>query len=77
MLPDVKLAFEIVDGYFACDEPSAITDAWEILKTAILSQQTNNNAITPPDKRDCDTCQLDGECYVTMLQCKGYRRAAQ
>lgn len=42
MLPDAKLAFEIVDGYFASGEPSAITDAWEILKTAVLAQQTTN-----------------------------------
>ena len=45
MLPDVKLAFEIVDGYFASDEPSAITDAWEILKTAVLAQQTTNTGM--------------------------------
>lgn len=36
-----------------------------------------NSAITPPEERDCDTCANDGECYVTMLQCKGYVRAAQ
>jgi hypothetical protein len=47
MLPDVKLAFEIVDGYFASGEPSAITDAWEILKTAVLAQQTTNTQIMP------------------------------
>ena len=28
-----------------------------------------------PGTRDCDTCENDGECYVTMLQCKGYVRA--
>jgi hypothetical protein len=45
MLPDVKLAFKIVNNYFACDEPSAVTDAWEILKSAVLAQQANNNPI--------------------------------
>ena len=29
------------------------------------------------EERDCDTCANDGECYVTMLKCKGYVRAAQ
>jgi len=38
---------------------------------------STNSAITPPEERDCDTCANDGDCYVTMLQCKGYRRAAQ
>ena len=25
-----------------------------------------------PEERDCDTCKHDGQCYVTMLKCKGY-----
>lgn len=25
-------------------------------------------------KVDCDSCIHDGECYTTMLKCKGYKR---
>jgi hypothetical protein len=28
----------------------------------------------PPENRDCDSCVNDGECYVTILKCKGYVR---
>ena len=42
-----------------------------------VDSTSTNNAITQQDKRDCDTCNHDGECYVTMLQCKGYVRAVQ
>jgi hypothetical protein len=31
----------------------------------------------PTEKRDCDTCINDGECFVTMLQCKGYKQSSQ
>jgi hypothetical protein len=54
MLPDVKLAFDIVNGYFASDEPSAITDAWEILKAAVLAQQTTNTG--SPKLPQCTFC---------------------
>ena len=26
-------------------------------------------------KHDCDTCENDGECFVTLLRCKGYKPA--
>ena len=28
----------------------------------------------PPENRDCDACTNDGECYVTMLKCKGFKK---
>ena len=73
MLPDVKLAFEIVDGYFACDELSTITDAWEILKAAVLAQQTNNNArdeICPFYKTN-DMAHVGDGLGIPECTCKG------
>lgn len=65
MLPDAKLAFEIVDGYFASDEPGAITDAWEILKADVLAQQTNNKQSTPFPKMEGERIMREsGKCPV-------------
>lgn len=53
--------------------------ALDRIRDKLLESQPTapNSAITPPEHRDCDTCANDGECYVTMLYCKGYARAAQ
>ena len=47
MKTDLKLAYDIVDNYFECGEQSAISDAWQTLKTAVLAQQTTNKQSTP------------------------------
>jgi hypothetical protein len=55
----------------------AITNNAALGAVEAKPEQHTTRAITPPEQRDCDTCANDGECYVTMLQCKGYVRAAQ
>ena len=48
---------------------------WQTLKSAVLAQQTNNSAITPPDKKALDwNCPFCGEQNSTekpdkVLQC--------
>lgn len=49
----------------------------EISPSIIANTVKDVITVTPPDERDCDTCQHDGECLVTMLKCKGYLRAEQ
>jgi hypothetical protein len=67
------------DGYDDW-QSMAVREAYEFIERKILivsEQRTNNNAVTPPKDRDCDTCENDGDCFVTMLKCKGYVRATQ
>jgi len=65
-------------SYFLPMKPKA-RKALEFIRAKLKESQPTapNSAITPPEHRDCDTCANDGECYVTMLYCKGYARAAQ
>jgi len=30
---------------------------------------------TPPNERDCESCKNDGDCYITVLKCKGYSKS--
>ena len=51
---------------------------WEAAQLSVVAPSaSHNSAITPPEERDCDTCAYDGDCYVTVLRCKGYHQAAQ
>lgn len=75
MKNDPRCIKEDVCDMAVCDGVMHCSHA--VRKSAVLAQQTNNSAITPPEERDCDTCANDGECYVTVLKCKGYVRAAQ
>lgn len=37
-------------------------------------QTFDSNAPENKHDHDCDSCTHDGECFVTMLQCKGYNK---
>jgi len=39
-----------------------------------LNPDTAQPALKGEEIRDCDTCMHDGDCFVTMLKCRGYCR---
>jgi len=66
-------AFDICHKNQHANNPQ-LEEAWQILRAFVFEHQEN---ATPTEDRDCDTCENDGECFVTMLKCKGYVRATQ
>lgn len=58
-------------------DPKRQMTCHEVIKLVEEKFTSTNSAITPPEERDCDSCIHDGDCYETVLHCKGYSRAAQ
>ena len=65
---------DILRDFLELDVPESMCDETKLFIYNWLKEKfaSTNRAITPPEERDCDTCKHDGQCYVTMLKCKGY-----
>jgi hypothetical protein len=44
-------------------------EAWKTIQDFAVARFSD---VVSDKRNDCETCQHDGECYVTMIKCKGY-----
>jgi hypothetical protein len=59
---------------FSLSASTTMSVAGPILWAGESAPIVSISVVIPPEYRDCDTCKNDGDCYVTMLRCKGYEK---